>query len=178
MGRTHAQTMVAARKEAEEEAKRLMGPAIDVDPMDALLWCVRIAAGEVAYLTWKLESLTEEEIIVQEMTIEKREAYGEHAESYDQETVSNKADLSIWIRARQGALDRLAKFSKMALDAGIDERRLALAEDAGDQLSSMLREVLEGLELTPAQEQRAPEIVRGALEKLERSQRPLAIDPA
>src|SRR4051812_19586339 len=41
----------AAKEQAMEEMERarqaVMGQAIDVHPMDALLWCVRITAGEV-----------------------------------------------------------------------------------------------------------------------------------
>src|SRR3954447_9014977 len=36
--------IAAFREEAMDEIRRVMGPGIEVDPMDALLWCVKICA--------------------------------------------------------------------------------------------------------------------------------------
>jgi hypothetical protein len=162
----------AAKEEVMEEVARVMGPALEVDPMDAMLWCVRIAAGEVAYTTMKVEQLEEPEAVGRLQTSSTHEATGgDKMESWVENT-AGLPELHIWIRARREALDRLAKFSKMALDAGIAERQVALAESAGDELALAIREILDGLSLTVDQEKIAPQIVRSALVKLE--QKPIA----
>lgn len=157
----------AVREEVMDEVRRVMGPALDVDPMEALLWCVRIAAGEVAYSTFKVETLEEQDAVGRPTTSVSRTATGgKNNESWEETTFSPVA-LNLWITVRRESLDRLAKYSKMALDAGIAERSVKLAESAGDSLALAIREILEGLQLSAIQEQKAPELVRGALIKLE-----------
>lgn len=153
-----------------DEVRRVMGPAVEIDPMDALLVCVKIAAGEVAYATHKIEELTEEDAIGQEEIVSKHEATGGDKEESWIETNRNPISLHIWIRTRRESMDRLAKYAKMAVDAGIAERQVKLAESAGDELAVAIREILDGLNLTLEQEKKAPDIVRGALVKLEQAQ--------
>jgi hypothetical protein len=154
----------------EEELQRVrmavMGEAFDVDPLEALLWCVRITAGEVAYSTHKVQSLTEEEAILKPVEEISRSGGGANVADFEQKS-SNRGELNIWITTRQNSVDRLAKFSKMALDAGIQERAVRIAETAGEGLATAIRNILTGLQLTYEQELRAPEIVRAALEELE-----------
>lgn len=160
--------LAAARDEVMAEVRRVMGPAVYVEPMEALLWCVRIAAGEVAYSTWKVEGLEEHEAIGSpESTVTKEGVSGGKEEAWEEVTHSF-IEVNLWIRVRREALDRLAKYSKMALDAGVAERAVALAETAGDSLALAIREILDGLQLSVTQEERAPELVRGALVRLER----------
>jgi hypothetical protein len=158
----------AAKEEAMVYVMSVMGPAIDIDPMEALLTCVRITAGEVAYATIKIEDLTEDEALITPVEHVSHDATGgEKAESYEEEKTSNVAQLNIWIATRASCMDRLARYSKMALDAGIEAKKVALAEMAGDGLAAMLQEVLGALELTADQERKAPGVVRNALRKLE-----------
>lgn len=161
----------AADEEAALEAARLeqvvMGVAIDIHPMDALLMTVRIAAGEVAYATRKIAELTHEEEVVRPEVETTREG-GADFDGATHELQKQAEELNLWVRVRQQGMDRLAKFSKMALDAGAEERRVRVAEQAGEGLALAIRAILEGLQLTPDQERRAPELVREALELLER----------
>lgn len=159
--------IAAAKEEAMDVARSVMGPALDIEPMEALLLCVRIAAGEVAYSTYKIEQLSDEEALVLPETVTERDATGEHAESYVEKTVTNAASLNVWIIARGQATDRLARYSKMALDAGIAERQVRVAEQAGDELALAIRAILDGLGLSVEQEKRAPDLVRRALQQLE-----------
>lgn len=145
----------------------VMGIPLDVDPMDALLWCVRITAGEVAYCSWRVEQLEDDEAILLPKETTVRDATGEHAESYEEVKKSNLAELNIWVKVRQNSIERLAKYSKMAIDAGVAQRQVELAEHAGEGLSLAIRTILEQLRLTADQEERAPQIVRSALRALE-----------
>jgi hypothetical protein len=142
--------------------RTVMGTAIDVDPMDALVWCVRITAGEVAYATYKVEQLTpQDEIVTPVQTLDREGG------RITQEVTTFPEELNLWIKIRQSSVDRLARFSKMAIDAGVAKRQLELAEEAGDALAASLRLVLDGLALSPEQERLAPDLVRSALERLE-----------
>ena len=53
--------------------------------------------------------------------------------------------MSRWLSWRDSALERLAKFSKMALDAGIEARQMALAEDQAQQILFVIKAVLTDL---------------------------------
>lgn len=160
--------IAAAKEEAVEEVKRLMGPALEVDPMDALLWCVRIAAGEVAYATAKISELEEQDLIGRPETETTREGYFDGEQQSSVELKKAPHDLNVWVKVRHASMDRLARYSKSALDAGIAEREIALAEAVGDQLADAIRNILDGLGLNMEQEKRAPVLVRNALIELEK----------
>lgn len=155
--------------QAEESAKiqeTVMGVAIDIHPMDALLMTVRIAAGEVAYATRKIAEIRREDEVVRPTSTTDRHIVGDVGATWEETRAPE--DLNLWIKVRQTAMDRLAKFSKMALDAGAEERRVRVAEQAGEGLAVAIRAILDGLRLSPDQETRAPALVREALELLER----------
>lgn len=165
-GNTPPGRIKAFREEAMDEIRKVMGPGIEIDPMDALLWCVKLSAGEVAYATWKIEQLEEGEAI--QSFEERTEQQGGKEGSYTKVVQSNLSTVHIWIDTRRQSMDRLAKYSKMALDAGIAERQLQLAESAGDSLALGLRKMFDQLALTAEQEEKAPQLVRQFLEELER----------
>lgn len=152
----------AYKEMAMEESKRIMGPMIDIEPHDALLLCVKIAAGEVAYTTMQVENL-EEAIMRPETDTEK---------SGEEHTVEHKEgphQMHLWILVRQGAMERLAKFSKMALDAGIQERAVKLAEGQGGELANVLQGIFADLTLTEHQMEVLPDIIHKHLTLLEGS---------
>ncbi len=53
-------------------------------------------------------------------------------------TTESTAQLHIWITTRQGAVDRLARFSKMALDAGVAARAVQLSEREADAFAGVI----------------------------------------
>lgn len=130
----------------------VMGLPIQVDPSDALTWCVSIAAGEVRYFTQRIAELSHDDVVVKKRTVSREYGEGEKGHK-DVKTVSTGSDveLHILIRERQRAVDRLARLSKMALDAGVAERAVALAERQGDIMVHVIQQVVEALGLTPKQ---------------------------
>src|SRR3990167_2803757 len=76
--------------------------------------------------------------------------------------------LNVWVRVRHRCMDNLAKYSKMAIDAGLKEREVALAERYGQMIAVLLEKVLGDLALTSTQKKKAPEIVRARLLELEK----------
>lgn len=169
-GSTRNHRMSTAMQEALDQATRVMGAPLDIDPMDALLWCVRITAGEVAYSTWRIETGVDEEDAVGNPVTHSETSRSGSEESYEETADTfSPPELHIWIRVRQDAVARLAKYSKMALDAGIAERAVQIAEEAGERLAVAIRSILESLDLSVEQERKAPEIVSSALRLLEQA---------
>jgi hypothetical protein len=66
-------------------------------------------------------------------------------------------------------MDRLARFSKMALDAGVAEKQVRIAERHGEELAKVIGAALSELNLTPEQRKLAPEVIRKHLTPLESS---------
>lgn len=156
-GNTRSHVVRAAKLEAEAMAITVMGLPVDIDPMDALLQCVRISWGEVQYTSLMVAQLKQGEEIVEYREFERGENdFG----PYRKKKRTTDTRLHAWITARQNALDRAAKFSKMALDAGVAERQVKIAEEIGGLIGRTLRGVLDELGLTDEQQERAPEIVQ------------------
>lgn len=126
------------------EARRGMvtfGQAVEIEPTEALLGVLHLSAG---HLNWIREEL---------------------AASEDKSTFDAQVLLRMWDDER----DRIARISKAALDAGVDERQIRIVERYGEQLGSVLRAVFydESLGLTEAQRLRLPDILRHHLSGLE-----------
>ncbi len=143
----HGGSTASGEKAAAKEAATIMGEQLDVEPHEALLTGVRIAAGEVAYCSAQIAEL-------------------------ELPTVSTMfgPKMDIWIEVRQGAVAQLAKYSKMALDAGVAERQVQLAERYGEMLATLISGILGELELTAKQQKAAPVIVTKHLQLLEAAQ--------
>lgn len=110
-----AQKNVAEWKATRELGK--MGCAVDVHPLDALLEMVCEAAGNVHYLRTRVEDLHLTEV----------------------NDLTGVTEANALVKLYEQERDRLAKFSKMALDAGVDERQVRIAEAQGQQLAAVVR---------------------------------------
>jgi hypothetical protein len=82
-------------------------------------------------------------------------------------TVHGEVRPHLWVIERQRAVDRLAKFSKMAIDAGVAERLVALAEFQATALADLFASVFAELKLTAAQQKRAEPVLQRQLLALE-----------
>lgn len=122
---------------------------VDIHPTDALLELVKMTAG---YVRWLNSKVAEEDGILQR----------------NGQTKSD--EMSAMIRALGEYTDRLARFSKMALDAGVEERIVRLAEAQGDLIAMAIVDLLDKLVLTAAQKEIAPALVREALGRMGESE--------
>jgi hypothetical protein len=95
-------------------------------------------AGQAVWLREKVESLDQDEVL----------CVGAHG----------RPTPHTWIRLEHEALDRLARFSKMALHAGVAERQIKIAERTGAKIAAALEEAVEPLGL--AAEERAVMVQR------------------
>jgi len=144
---------------------RFMGTAVDIDPYDALLWAIRLSAGEVAYCDAQISRLHEDELFERPARHTYMQlpsgAFELVEEKRDPETVSR------WQYLRKDAADRMARYAKMAIDAGIDERRVAVAERVADILAPLLENLAEDLSLTAKQRAKLPDVLGTRLRALE-----------
>lgn len=135
----------AAQQQLEVEAQRL-GFAVEVDPAEAMLAMVCEAAGNVVALRSLVQRLDHGRV-----------GTAFTADLDDQPTTSSSSSSSgslvmlagninkpaealphIWLSLYNDERDRLVRWSKACRDAGVDERRVQLAEAQGDQLGRVL----------------------------------------
>lgn len=69
------------------------------------------------------------------------------------------AGLPVAYQALHAAQDRLAQYCSLALKAGVEERRVRLAEKQGDIVVAVITRILDALNLTPEQQAQVPEVV-------------------
>lgn len=123
----------------QDEARRLALP-IEVDHQEALAELVKIMSGQVLWYTQKLMQLGEDNLV-------------------QTNTKTGMLEPSVWVLAHASAVDRLARVSKMALDAGVAERKVRIMEEQGRWLINTLDEVFGMLDLTPSQVEALPAIM-------------------
>lgn len=133
LGNTKTHQVNAVAREAQRRMVKL-GMPVQVHPHEALLHMLYIASGHVAYL---------------------REAIGE---TDDLGTFEARVMVELYGEER----DRVAKIAKAALDAGVAERQVRIAEEYGEQLYRLLQAIFgdDELALTTAQQQRFPDVAR------------------
>jgi len=141
--KTHAGNVPAVRKNAiVQEATNFMGAPKDINPFDAIIWCIRITAGEVEWLTTKIAEVNETDWI--------------------EDTQFGK-QMNVLQRTRADAQDRLVRYSRDAIQLGLAERAVKLAENFGQLIARLIENIGIELVLTPAQKEKWPIIVRRQL---------------
>lgn len=151
------------KRAAVIQYQRIMGTPKEIDPVSAIMWCIRITAGEVEYLS---ELIGDDRILEVSQTKEYDSEGNEIEKEFPLLVEANnfgERQLHVLIRARQEAMDRLVKFSKDAISLGLAERQVRLAEQYGELLYRLVSGLMAELILTPEQQKRAPAIVRRQL---------------
>lgn len=130
-------------KGAVELARReagVMGMPLSIEPHEAILECIRISAGEVAYASERISALE-----VSEAVGPVESSMTRLGENLTTEVRQGPPAVHIWIQVRQHAMDRLVQYSFAALKAGIEERRVRLAEQQGMLLAQAVQGILREL---------------------------------
>jgi hypothetical protein len=127
--RLHGGSTPAQKKgvavEVAKEAVAVFGLPRDIDPHAALLEELCRTAGHVSWLGEQVQSLEEGEM------------YGPvGSETYP------RAEPHVWIRLYQGERKHLTDVAAACVKAGIEERRVTLAEQQGMMIAQVLRGVL------------------------------------
>jgi hypothetical protein len=130
------QVMLARREQA------VMGMPLAIEPQGAILECIRIAAGEVAYASERIAALDAEDAV----GAVRRQSEHEDAEGKLSSDIRFDAPaVHIWITVRRQAMDRLVSYSFAALRSGIEERRVRVAEQQGMLLAQAIQGILREL---------------------------------
>lgn len=116
------------------------GLPIDIDPQEALVQEVQRSAGTVFWLQDRISlwELADDDGNLRRLPTEEQQWW-----------------MDEYLRQRQ----HLSKVAKMAVDAGVAERRVQLAEQQGQILVSVLNQVFDQLSLTVEQRRLIPQIV-------------------
>lgn len=149
--------LVIARHEAQ-----VMGVPLPADPLEAILQCIAIAAGEVRYCSDRIAELEERDAAGPVRTITTKPVKGGGKDDRTTEIQLGPPALHIWIKARHEAMDRLVVYSKVALANKIDERRVDLAKRQAETVAEAMRLLATRLGHDPA-EPKVREAMRGSL---------------
>jgi hypothetical protein len=135
------------------------GGKIETTATEALLDEVQWTAGHVAWLRERVQEIEAGEAsgadgehpLVWGKTKEKQggEDWGQTSEAVP----------NVWLRLYQQERDHLVKVCTAAIKAGIEERKIQLAEQQGALVAQVIRAILGDLQLTPEQQARVPEVV-------------------
>jgi len=150
-------SLAIARREAQ-----VMGVPLPIRPIDALLECIKIAAGEVRYCSDRIADLTLEQAAGPVITTRPlKEEKGAESRTERVEDHGPPA-LHIWIKARHEAMDRLVTYSKIALANRIDERLVEIAKEEANQVAEAMKLLARALGFDPA-DPKVREAMRGSL---------------
>lgn len=150
-------TRIAERYLADQEARKAVatyGLPLDVSPTEALLDEVRYSAGHVAWLREKVRELRDADLV---WGITEETEKG--ATEFPGTDVTSSARANVWLELYYRERKHLVDVTKAAIAAGIEERRVQLAEAQGALVASVIRAILADLSLTDEQQSRVPEIV-------------------
>jgi hypothetical protein len=133
---------------AREYAQEFLGTPMDISPFDAIIWCIKIRAGEIRWLSDRMAELDPKDWV--------------------ENTLAGK-QFHLFARERQRAMNDLARFSSMAVSLGIAERAVKLAESYGDLLAEYTKNLLQDLwpHLDEEGRAKAPQFVRMRLLQLD-----------
>lgn len=143
-GATKLARAKAERNLQEAEAARqvaTLGLPVDITPTDALLQEVQWTAGHVQWLRTKVQEL-DEQALVWGTTAESEKDSDKNGRETSY-TVSAKP--SVWYSLYQAERAHLVAVCTAALKAGVEERKVRLAEQQGDLVVAVIRRILDGL---------------------------------
>ena len=180
-GRAPQVKAAAARRlaaQAAEQAVRTLGLAVDISPTEALLEEVRWTAGHVAWLRSRVQELAEEpthrRVSFDGEDEDLLETPGQRGAltwgttkvktGGDDAGTTQEAKPSLWYELYARERAHLIRVCSEAIRAGVEERRVRLAEQQGDLLALAIRRILEAFGL--ADDPRVPEVVPGVLREI------------
>ena len=147
----------AARREQREAtlAAESFGLPREVDPHTALLEELHRTAGAVAWLGALVADLGQDDVVWGRA----RETHGAQGDEGAQVAVVKQSGTNAFVKLWQEERRHLMVVAKTCVDVGIEERRVRITEQTGQQLASVMRAVLDRLQLTDDQRVLALEVV-------------------
>lgn len=147
-------------EQAAAEAAHRLAVMVDTTPEQALLDEVKRAAGMVAFYQARIVEIDEGDRGALIWGITKEKLGG------DDEGQTSEAAPNIWLKLFNEERDRLVRVAAAAIKAGIEERRVKLAEQEGALVAAVIRRILDQLQLTPEQAALIPVVVPKELRAL------------
>jgi hypothetical protein len=141
---SHVAVAVIARAQA---AVVTFGLPREIDPRDALLEEVYRAAGAVDWLHQQVQALQADEVVWG-----KAEEVEKQAGEFPGVDTTHRAAVNVWVELWQKERAHLVKVAKEAINAGIEERKVRLAEQQGALLAGVIKNILGDLGLSPEQQ--------------------------
>ncbi|MGX1514015.1 hypothetical protein [Streptomyces collinus] len=132
--------VTAARNERARQAVVVYGLPREIDPAAALLEEVHRTAGHVAWLAAKVAEHDEEDLVWGLV-----EEADKTATEFPGRDLKHAARPNVWLDLYQRERRHLVQVSKTALDVGISERMVRLAEQQGAMLAEVIRRSADGL---------------------------------
>lgn len=133
----------------------------DVDPGQALLSEIQISHAHVQWLRAKVAEIEPDELVWGKTRTEE----GISAQGPVDLTVQ-EAGFHTWFQLYTKEREHFAKLTTMALKAGIEARKIQLAERTGEMVAGAIQRILDGLQLTPDQSKIVPTLVPTVLREL------------
>ena len=164
-GRAPQVKAAAARRLAEQAAQqavRTLGLPVDISPTEALLEEVRWTAGHVAWLRSRVQELAEEpthrHVSFDGEDEDLLETPGQRGAltwgttkvktGGDDAGTTQEAKPSVWYELYTRERAHLIRVCSEAIRAGVEERRVRLAEQQGDLLALAIRQILDAFGLS------------------------------
>lgn len=152
------QVQAAAKRRQQEalavEAVKTYGLPADVSPVEALLNEVKWTAGHVAWLREQVQAVEHDALIWGKT---KQEDHG--ATEFPGVNVTEQAVSNVWLDLYQKERQHLLKVCATAIQCGIEERKVRLAESQGAVIASLIQAILGDLNLSPEQAALVPTVV-------------------
>lgn len=133
----------------------------DIDPGQALLSEIQISHAHVQWLRAKVAEIEPDELIWG--TTKTEEGVGPQGPV---DMTVQEAGFHTWYQLYTKEREHFAKLTTMALKAGIEARKIALAEQQGALVARALQEIFAKLDLTQTQAALLPTVVPSALRQL------------
>ncbi|HEY3718296.1 MAG TPA: hypothetical protein VGL39_27550 [Jatrophihabitantaceae bacterium] len=123
---------------------------VDANPVETILDQIKWSAGHVAFYRTQVDALNTKDMV-----------WGQTKEKQGGEDwgATYEAQQSAWLVLYNQERERLVKFCSEAIRAGIEERRVRLAEQQGALVAEAIRAILGELHLTAEQQALVPEVV-------------------
>lgn len=147
-GSTPSHLKYAVKIDAQRRMAKLGAP-IEVDPAEALLWTVHAAAGHATWLREQVAELPD---------------------------LGTTHEARVLVELYGGERDRLTRAAKAALDAGIAEREIRLAEATAETIVRAIHRATKVIGLTPAVAAALNKAVAEELRSLEAAPEPASME--
>jgi hypothetical protein len=150
----------AISQEAARQAVITYGLPRDISPTDALLEEVKYTAGHVAWLRDRVAELEQDDLVWGVTEKAKK-----NATEFKGTDVTEQARPNVWLDLYMRERQHLVAVTKAAISAGIEERRVRIAEAQGQIVARVIQRILDRLQLNGEQNRLVPLIVREELQR-------------